>query len=149
MAGLTDLLFNAAGGGVIGSLLHIGSSWFDTYRKRKEAEVEILLLEAKVNAAEKEAAWNAFAKSQEGVNVSLTSLPAGTSPIMVNIYVGVEAIGKATRPLLTWMGVFFMASVYFSATIEQQQSMQAEIQLGCWTMVFWYFGARYSKQPKK
>ena len=53
---LTEILFNAASGGVVGSLLHLGTSCFETWRKKKDAEVEIMLLNAKLAAAEKEAA---------------------------------------------------------------------------------------------
>ena len=52
---LTDILFNAASGGVVGSLLHLATSFFETWRKKKDAEVEIMLLNAKLAAAEKEA----------------------------------------------------------------------------------------------
>lgn len=144
---ILDILFNAAGGGVVGSLLHLGSSWFETYRKRKEAEVQIMLLNAQMAAAEKEAAWKAFAESQKA-GQGLTSIPAGTSTWMTNIYVGVDALRAFTRPALTWIGVFLVAGVYFAAKPDQQAAMQDEIQFGCWTMIFWFFGARYSKPSK-
>lgn len=148
MAGVLDILFNAAGGGVVGSLLHLGTSWFETYRKKKEAEVEIMLLQAKVNAAEKEAAWNAFAKSQDAEGRGLSKLPEKTHPIMVNVFVGVDAFRQITRPLLCWFGVLLLAGVYFNAPTDHQAAMQDEMQFGAWTMVFWFFGARYSKPQK-
>ena len=62
---LADILFNAASGGVVGSILHIGTSIFETWRKKKDAEVDVMLMQAKVAAAEKEAAWNPLSKTQE------------------------------------------------------------------------------------
>jgi hypothetical protein len=144
---LWDVLFNAAGGGVVGSLLHIGSSWFETYRKKKDAEVEIMLLNAKLAAADKEAAWRAFTESQK-LGEGLRVIPEGVSGWMKNIYVGVDALRALTRPLLTWIGVILLAWVYFAATPDQQATMQDEVQFGCWTMIFWFFGARYNRPTK-
>lgn len=39
---LLDLLFNAAGGGVFGSLLHLATSAFETWQLKKRAEVEVM-----------------------------------------------------------------------------------------------------------
>ena len=144
---LWDVLFNAAGGGVVGSLLHIGSAWFETFRKKKEAEVEIMLLNAKLAAADKEAAWKAFTESQK-LGEGLRVIPEGVSGWMKNIYVGVDALRALTRPLLTWIGVILLATVYFAATPDQQATMQDEVQFGCWTMIFWFFGARYNRPTK-
>jgi len=93
---LTEILFNAASGGVVGSLLHLGTSFFETWRKKKDAEVEIMLLNAKLAAAEKEAAWNAFTASQKDSNATLV-IPAGTWPWVGSIYVLVEAFRQLTR----------------------------------------------------
>jgi len=142
-----DVLFNAAGGGVIGSLLHLGSSWFETWRKKKDAEVEIMLLQAKVAAAEKQAAGSASTESQKA-GQGLTSIPEGVAGWMKTAYVGVDALRAITRPALTWIGVFLLASVYFHATPDQQATMQDEVQFGCWTMIFWFFGARYNRPTK-
>ena len=142
-----DVLFNAAGGGVVGSLLHLGSSWFETWRKKKDAEVEIMLLQAKVAAAEKQAAWSAFTESQKA-GQGLTSIPEGVAGWMKTLYVGVDALRAITRPALTWIGVFLLASVYCAATPDQQATMQDEVQFGCWTMIFWFFGARYNRPTK-
>ncbi len=144
---LWDILFNAAGGGVVGSLLHLGSSWFETWRKRKDAEVEIMLLNAKMAAADKEAAWRAFTESQKA-GQGLTTLPEGVSGWIKDVYVAVDALRAVTRPALTWIGVILLASVYFHATPDQQATMQDEVQFGCWTMIFWFFGARYNRPTK-
>lgn len=145
---IAGLLFNAAGGGIVGSLLHIGSAWFDTYRKKQEADIQIRLMEAQSAASEKSAAWTAFASSQNASAGQFT-IPAGVSPVVTNIFVLVEALNRVTRSALCWLGVALLAGVYFSATPAQQEAMQPEIQFGVWTAIFWFFGARYSKQPVK
>jgi len=145
---IIDILFNAAGGGVVGSLLHLGTSWFDTWRKSKEADIQIKLLTAQQEAAEKSEAWRAFAASQNAGGTAFT-VPSGTSPIVSNIFALVEAVNRGTRSMLCWIGVFLLAGVYFSATPQQQEAMQPEIQFGVWTAIFWFFGARYSKQASK
>ena len=144
MASIVDLLFNAAGGGIVGSLLHLGSGIFETWRKKKDAEVEIMLLQAKVNAAEKEAAWNAFSKSQEGANGGLRELPAQTHPIMVNIFVGVDALRGATRPLLTWAMLGVLCLIYAQASQTVRDQLASEMVFGSFTAIFWWFGSRYS-----
>ena len=141
---LTDILVNAASGGVVGSLLHLGTSCFETWRKRKDAEVEIMLLNAKLAAAEKEAAWNAFTASQKDTNATLV-IPAGTWPWVGSIYVLVDAFRQLTRPGLTWAGFIFLTTVYFSASPEVRATMSPEIQFGAWTLIFWWVGARYTK----
>lgn len=141
---LTDIFFNAASGGVVGSLLHLGTSFFETWRKKKDAEVEIMLLNAKLAAAEKEAAWNAFTASQKTGDNTLV-IPVGTWPWVGSIYVLVDAFRQFTRPGLTWAGFIFLTSVYFSATPEVRVTMSPEIQFGAWTLIFWWVGARYNK----
>ena len=148
MSSLVDILFNAAGGGVVGSLLHLGTSWFDVWRKKKDAEVEIMLLQAKVNAAEKEAAWNAFSKSQEGANAGLRELPTQTHPVMVNIFVGVDALRNATRPLLTWAMLGVLCLIYVQASQTVRDQLASEMVFGAFTAIFYWFGSRYSAKSK-
>lgn len=144
---LTDILFNAAGGGVVGSLLHLGTSFFETWQKKKQAEIDIMVLNAKVAAAEKEAAWNAFSKSQEGGNTAgIPKLPSNTSPWVANIYILVDAFRAFTRPGLTWFGVALLTTVYFSVSPIKQEAMVDEIQFAVWTAVFWWLGSRYSRK---
>lgn len=144
-AGIIDILFNAAGGGVVGSLLHLGTSWYDTWRKKQEADIQIRLMEAQSASAEKSAAWAAFTASQNASAGPFT-IPPGTSPLVANIFVLVEAVNRGTRSLLCWLGVCLLTGVYFTATVAQQEAMQPQIQFGVWTAIFWFFGARYSKQ---
>lgn len=140
-----DLLFNAAGGGVVGSLLHLGTSVFETWRKKKDAEVEIMLMEAKVAAAEKQSAWDAFTASQKNASEAM-KIPEGTFPWVSSLYVGVDAFRQFTRPGLTWAGFFFLCSVYFSNDAAGRMAMSDEIQFGAWTLIFWWVGARYAKK---
>lgn len=141
---ITDILFNAAGGGIFGSLLHLGTSVFETWKKKKDAEVEIMLLNAKVAAAEKEAAWNAFAKSQEGAGA--IQIPESASPLVANIYLGVDAFRNFTRPGLTWALLMVLIYVFTVSPEGARQEMLGEITFGAFTALFWWFGSRYSKK---
>lgn len=141
---ITDILFNAAGGGIFGSLLHLGTSVFETWKKKKDAEVEIMLLNAKVAAAEKEAAWNAFAKSQEGAGA--IQIPSSASPLVANIYLGVDAFRNFTRPGLTWALLLVLVYVFTVSPETARQEMLGEITFGAFTALFWWFGSRYSKK---
>lgn len=134
---ITDILFNAAGGGILGSALHCVTDWIDTKNK-------IALMNAQVAAAEKTEAWKAFAASQVGANESL-AIPANVPAWMACVYLSVDAIKQLTRPLLTWASVAIIAYVYAQATPAARESMQAEIIFGSFTAIFWWFGARYSK----
>jgi hypothetical protein len=142
----TDILFNAASGGVVGSLLHLGTSFFETWQKKKNAEVDIMIMNAKVAAAEKEAAWNAFSKSQEGANSSgMSKIPDGASPWVVNLYMTVDAFRNFTRPGLTWFGILFLVVIFFNMDEATKITMVADVQFAAWTMCFWWVGTRYSK----
>ena len=142
---IVDILFNAAGGGIVGSLLHLGTSFFETWQKKKQAEVEIMLMQAKVAAAEKEAAWNAFAKSQEGGGKGI-EIPEGTHPIVANIYLLVDAFRNFTRPGLTWALLCVLVYVFSVSPTDARQAMLGEITFGAFTALFWWFGSRYSKK---
>lgn len=141
---LIDIFANAASGGLAGGLLHLGTSVFETWKKKKDAEVEIMLLNAKVAAAEKEAAWNAFAKSQE--NSGAMQLPESVSPMMANIYTGVDAFRNFTRPGITWALLVVLVYVYTMSTPAARDQMLGEITFGAFTALFWWFGSRYAKK---
>ena len=142
---LIDIFANAASGGLAGGLLHLGTSVFETWRRKKDAEVEIMLLNAKVAAAEKEAAWNAFAKSQENGGGAM-QLPAIVSPMMANIYTGVDAFRNFTRPGITWALLLVLVYVYTMSTPAARDQMLGEITFGAFTALFWWFGSRYAKK---
>jgi hypothetical protein len=134
-----DILFNAAGGGVLGSALHCVTDWLDTKNK-------IALMNAQVNAAEKTEAWKAFTASQS--DRGLQTLPKDTPAWVTAIYVLVQAFKDAMRPLLALCAIIIIASVYMAAGDEARKAMQSEILFGCFTATFWYFGARYSRSSK-
>lgn len=139
---LTDILFNAAGGGVIGSLLHFGTGILETWRKKKDAEIEIMLMHAKTESAEKAAAWDAFARSQQ--SQAPFSVPMGVSPFMANVFTAVEAFKGFTRPGLTWALLAVLIYVFSVSSESARQQMLGEITFGAFTALFWYFGSRYS-----
>jgi hypothetical protein len=141
-----DLIANAAGGGIVGSLLHLGTGFFETWRKKKDAEVEILLMNAKVAAAEKEAAWNAFAKSQEGAGEDALTIPAAAHPVVVNLFLLVDAFRRATRPGLTWALLAVLVYVFAVSDAAARTAMLGEITFGAFTALFWWFGSRYAKK---
>jgi hypothetical protein len=133
---LIDVLFNAAGGGILGSALHCITDWIDTKNK-------IALMNAQVAAAEKTEAWKAFTASQNG-GESL-QIPDGTPTWVSSIYLCVDALKQVTRPLLTWAAIGIIGMVYFEATPAARETMSSEILFGSFTAIFWWFGARYSK----
>jgi hypothetical protein len=141
-----DIIANAAGGGIVGSLLHLGTGFFETWRKKKDAEVEILLMNAKVAAAEKEAAWNAFAKSQEGAGEDALTIPAAAHPVVVNLFLLVDAFRRATRPGLTWALLAVLVYVFAVSDAAARTAMLGEITFGAFTALFWWFGSRYAKK---
>lgn len=133
---LIDTLVSGASGGILGSLLHMGTSWVETNNNIK-------LMNAQVAAAEKTEAWKAFAASQGGTE-SL-SIPANVPPWAATLYLCVDAIKQLTRPLLTWAAVGIVAWVYYNATPTSREAMSDQIIFGSFTAIFWWFGARYSK----
>ena len=136
---LIDLLFNAAGGGILGSLLHCVTDFVDTKNK-------IALMNAQVQAASNASAWQAFAESQK--DSGLQALPANTPTWVVATYVAVEAFKNLMRPLLALLALFIIAYVYSSLDAEGRKAIMSEITFGCFTAVFWWFGARYSRGQK-
>ena len=138
-----DVLFNAAGGDVFGSLLHLGTSIFETWKRRKEAEVEIMVMNAKVAAAEKEAAWNAFTESQKQQGQPIP-IPANASPLVANVYLLVDAFRNFTRPGLTWALLLVLVYVFAVSPEAARQEMLGEITFGAFTALFWWYGSRYS-----
>jgi hypothetical protein len=141
---LIDILFNAAGGGVVGSLLHLGTSFFETWQKRKNAEVEIMLMNAKVAAAEKQSAWDAFTASQK-TNDAIP-IPEGAAPWVASLLGIVEALRAFTRPGLTWALLGVLSIAYFNAPEEVQSGMISELQFAAFTAIFWWLGSRYTSK---
>jgi hypothetical protein len=143
---LVDLLANAAGGGIFGSILHLGTSFFDTWKKKKDAEVQIMLMQAQSEAASKAAAWDAFAKSQQ--SQAPFAIPANVPGWVGAIYTCVEAFKTFTRPGLTWALLGVLVVVYFHSTPEVRVTMTGEITFGAFTALFWWFGSRYTSKGR-
>ena len=143
---IVDLLFNAAGGGVVGGLLNLGTRWFEVYAKKKEAEVEIMRMEAMAKIKVEEMSWAAFGKSQEGVNEDV-QISDKASPWVINLGELVDCFRSVTRPALTWLLLVVLLVVYFNADQATQKMMADQITFGSFTALFWWFGSRYS--PKK
>jgi hypothetical protein len=136
---ITEMLFNAASGGVLGSALHCVTDFFDTRNK-------VTLLKANMDAAERTGAWNAFTESQKADGA--IAIPANASSWVTDFYLIVDGIKQLTRPLLSWAAVVIIGGAYFSGTEDQQVAMQSEILFGSFTAIFWYYGARYSRVSK-
>lgn len=137
--GLWDIILNAAGGGVLGSALHCVTDYFDTKNK-------IMMLKAQMDAASQTSAWSAFQESQK--DSGLKELPAATPVWVVSTYVLVEAFKNVMRPLLALVSILIIAGVYASLPPDGRNAMMSEVTFGCFTAVFWYFGARYSRSSK-
>ena len=136
---LVDLFVNAAGGGILGSVLHCVTDWVDTKNK-------IALMNAQVAAAEKTEAWKAFAASQNGGET--LQIPANVNPWIAGFYVCVDGLRQLTRPLLTWAAMIVIATVYLNATPAAREAMASEILFGSFTAIFWWFGARYAAKGR-
>lgn len=137
---ITDILFNAAGGGILGSALHCVTDWIDTKNK-------ISLMNAQVAAAEKTEAWKAFAASQ-GDSGPLT-VPQGVPTWVSSLYVLAFTLKEAMRPLLCIIGAYFIGMAYYGSDDAGRAALSSEIVFGAFTAWFWYFGARYTRGQNK
>jgi len=133
---ITEMLFNAASGGVLGSALHCVTDYFDTKNK-------VTMLKAQMDAAEKTEAWKAFTASQ-GDSGPLV-VPQGVPAWVSSIYVLAFALKEVMRPLLCIIGAYFIGMAYYGADEAGRTALSTEIVFGAFTAWFWYFGARYSK----
>lgn len=132
---IADILFTAGGGGVVGTLLHFGTSWIEHKQKLEEMRVTAEL-------AEKTEAWKAFTAAQSA-DQGLDALPANVWPWVASLYALVEGFRRLTRPGLTWAsgGLLIWASYNTHVTPSQWDS----ISFGFWTAFFFWFGSRYSR----
>lgn len=141
---LLSFATSALGGSLFGGVLHIATSAFDVWRKGKEVDQNIRLMTAQTESAEKLEAWKAFSASQ--ANQGAIDIPEKAHPIMVNVYLAVDALTRLTRPLLTWVGLFYIAAIYYTGDAALRASMAPEINFSAWTMASWWFGVRYQKK---
>lgn len=147
MSGILSLLFNAASGGIVGGLLNLGTRWFDVYAKKKEAEIEIMRMEAMAKIRVEEMSWAAFGKSQEGANDDVT-VSDKASPWVINLGELVDCFRGITRPALTWLLLGFLVYVYATAPEAQRAVLAEQITFGAFTALFWWFGSRYTAGKK-
>lgn len=152
MTGLLDFFSSAAGGAIFGPVISFAGKFVHAkWIRPAEVKSEIDLLTAKRNSATEQAGWEAFAASQKQ-GETLNQLPAGTHPIVANIFVCVEAMRQSVRPMLTFMGLPMAAWVYYTMSDgnanEAQQRMANEIVFMIFTMWSWYFGERYSARSR-
>lgn len=144
---ILNLLFNAASGGIVGGLLNLGTRWFEVYAKRKEAEVEIMKMEAMAKIKVEEMTWAAFGKSQEGVNEDV-QISDKASQWVINLGELVDCFRSVTRPALTWLLLGVLLIVYFQSEPATRAAMADQITFGAFTALFWWFGSRYNKPSK-
>jgi hypothetical protein len=143
MSGILGLLFNAASGGIVGGLLNLGTRWFEVYAKKKEAEVEIMRMEAMAKIKVEEMSWAAFGKSQENANEDV-QISDKASPWVINLGELVDCFRSATRPALTWLLLGFLVYVYATSEPAQRTTLAEQITFGAFTALFWWFGSRYT-----
>lgn len=145
MAGILDLLINGASGGVVGSILNLGTRWFDVLAKKKEAEIEIMRMEAMARVKVEEMSWAAFGKSQEGVNEDV-AVSEKADQWVVNLGELVDCFRSFTRPALTWLLMVVLLVVFLRSNGPTQAEMAGEITFGSFTALFWWFGSRYGRK---
>lgn len=143
---LWTFLSSAAGGGVFGTVLHAAMSFFDLWRKGKEQEQAERMMRLQAELGEKTEAWKAFTASQSSNSIPPMVIPSNVGPWGGTIAVLVDAFTRSTRPGLTWVGAGFVTMVYLTSPAEVRQAMAPEINFSAWTMMYWWFGARYQKK---
>jgi hypothetical protein len=75
---LIDILTNAAGGGVVGTALHLATDWVDTRNK-------IALMKAQSLLIEQSEAWKAFGAAQQTASPYLRGMPKGRDPSLADM----------------------------------------------------------------
>lgn len=134
---ITDILFNAAGGGVLGSALHLATDWVDTRNK-------IALMKAQSLLIEQSEAWKAFSAAQQSTPPFV--VPANAPTWASAAYTCVACLKDATRPLLTWGLMGVLVYVYYTATPTMRDTITPEITFGAFTALMFWFGSRYTRK---
>lgn len=141
---LLGFFTSAVGGSLLGGLSHIATSAFDVWRKGKEAKIEAELIKARTEAAEKTEAWKAFTESQK--TQGAIQIPENAPPWIAAFYLGVDGLSRSVRPLLTLIATAFIALVFWKSDAAGRAVLALEINFGAWTIIMWWFGARYQKK---
>jgi hypothetical protein len=134
---LIDILTNAAGGGVVGTALHLATDWVDTRNK-------IALMKAQSLLIEQSEAWKAFGAAQQ--TASPFCVPDNCPTWASAAYTCVACLKDATRPLLTWGLMGVLVYVYSTATPESRAAITPEITFGAFTALMFWFGSRYTRK---
>jgi hypothetical protein len=74
------------------------------------------------------------------------TIPAAAHPIVVNLFLLVDAFRRATRPGLTWALLAVLVYVFAVSDPAGRTAMLGEITFGAFTALFWWFGSRYAKK---
>ena len=72
-------------------------------------------------------------------------LPDRAPVWVLSVYLLVQALKEAIRPLLALLGIAIIAYIYVSGTEVARKDIAQEILFGSFTVIFWYVGARYSR----
>lgn len=148
MADVFSFLMSAAGGGILGPLLKIGQDWNASLIRAREAKIEAELLRARADAGERAEAAKAFAEAQRNAgNSNPFTVPQGTSPFLVNAFVGVEAFVRFTRPGLTWSALAVAVAMYFNP-IPGADAYRDQFAFMASTAFFFWFGERYAMRAQ-
>jgi hypothetical protein len=145
---ILELFGSAAGGSILGTGFNFLGRLIEPWNKKREAQVEVMLLEARTSAAEKTEAWKAFTASQGNDDkIDIAGFKLETlHPYVRNAIAamaGVVSVFRTfTRPGLTWGLLGFLAYVWARTSGEAQVAMTQEITFGAFTAMFWWFGAR-------
>jgi len=148
---ILDFFTGAAGGSILGSGLNVIGRIIEPWNKKREAQVEVMLLEARSSAAEKTEAWKSFTASQGNDDkLDLGGFKLETlHPVIRNGIAALVAVVSVfrtfTRPGLTWGLLAFLGYVWARSSGVVQAELSKEITFGAFTALFWWFGARPTK----
>lgn len=143
MAGVLDFLTSAAGGGVLGSVLKLGTDWAGVLVEGKRAKIQAELEVARAGAAERTEAARAFANSQAANTGNPFTVPHNAAPWASSLFTLCAAFREFTRPGLTWSAHVTVAAMYFFP-IPGGEEFRREFAFAAYTAFFWWFGERYS-----
>lgn len=151
---LLDLLGSAAGGSLFGTALNTIGRLIEPWNRKREAQVEIMLLEARTSAAEKGEAWKAFTASQatddriDIAGLKLDSLHPWVRNGIAALTACVAVFRTFTRPGLMWGLLAFLAYVWAGSAGEPRAALTTELTFGAFTALGWWFGSRPTRSAK-
>lgn len=132
MTGIESIAGGLVGliGGVLNGWTEVRKHRAETERLRAQWDHDEKMAVHEANARREDNADSAFIESIKGDAVDTPfTLPPNASPALLWVLVPVEAMRRATRPLLTWG---LVAAAY----------AQPHMAPGAWMAVGWWFGSR-------